>query len=48
MNDLTPKERIRLIERALRECGQDVTWAAVREQFKRETGREPERTLFDE
>lgn len=31
-------ERIRLIERALRDCGQDVTFEAVATQFKRETG----------
>lgn len=37
MSDLTKAERIRLIERALRECGQDVTHEAVAAQFYRET-----------
>jgi len=39
VSDLTPKERIRLIEKALRDCDQEVTWAAVAEQYKYETGR---------
>jgi len=37
VSDLTRAERIRLIEKALRDCGQEVTREAVDEQFYRET-----------
>lgn len=38
MSELSKPERIRLIENALRDCGQDVTYEAVAAQYHRETG----------
>ena len=41
-DDLPPAMRIALIKKALKDCGQPVTKEAVREQFHRETGEDPE------
>jgi hypothetical protein len=40
MTELTDAERLRLIRKALKDCGQPVTPDAVAAQFRRETGRD--------
>jgi hypothetical protein len=38
VKDLTREERVRLIAKALKDCGQPVTPAAVAKQYRYETG----------
>ena len=42
VRELTDSERVKLIKKALKECGQRVTSEAVAKQFKHETGRKYE------
>jgi hypothetical protein len=42
MSDLTKAERIRLIEKTMRECKQEVTKEAVAKQYRHETGKNME------
>jgi hypothetical protein len=42
MRELTKTERIRLIEKALRECGEEVTKEATAKQYRYETGKNME------
>ena len=40
MKELTDAERVKIIKRVLKECGQRLTPAAVNKQFHNETGRD--------
>ena len=40
MNDLTDADRVKIIKKVLKECGEPVTPAAVNKQFRNETGRD--------
>jgi hypothetical protein len=40
MRELTDTDRVKIIKKVLKECGQPVTPTAVNKQFRRETGRD--------
>jgi len=42
MRELTKAERIRLIEKTMRECGEEVTKEATAKQYRYETGKNME------
>ena len=39
MTELTPQERIKLIQKALKDCGEDVSFENISRQYKYETGK---------